>query len=119
MSQVRFPKRREDGSVSVAARFTFDAPFAVEAAEATLRKWIAQHATETGDPTEDLVSEPYVVVRDQRTLDVVFDGLPGSPRWKDWMVALSQEMTAVYGVTFTCFYDLVADAPHPASRNLR
>lgn len=117
MSQARFPTTRDDGSVSVAARFNFDEPLAVDAVGATVRCWIAQREAETIDLTADLATDPHVVVRDEHTLDVVFDGRPGSSRWKDWMVALTQEMASTLSnVRFDCFYDLIGNVPHPASK---
>lgn len=100
----------------MAARFKFDGRVAADAAAAKVRSWIADRDAEAIDLTEDLVSVPYVVVRDDSTFDVVFDGRSGPPRWKDWMVALAQEIAStVSNVKFNCFYDLVGDVRHPGS----
>lgn len=115
-SQAKFPKRRDDGSVSVAARFAFDTPTAVDAAKSTVRTWIMQRTADGIVLGEDLTKEPCVVVHGADTFDVVFDGRAGS-HWKDWMIALTQEIVSeIPNATFRCFYDLVGDVAHPASR---
>lgn len=116
MRQAKFPTRRADGSVSVAGRFNFGGQVAADAAAAKVRSWIAEREAETIELTEDLASAPYIVVRDDSTFDVVFEGRPGQPRWKDWMVALTRELAStVSNVRFDCFYDLVGDVRHPGS----
>jgi hypothetical protein len=118
MSVARFPTKRDDGTVSVAARFTFDARAAVGAAESLVKDWVVRRVAERINLAEDLATDPYVVVRSDDTLDVVFEGRPGRSLWKDWMVAITEEMTStVPSVKFACFYDLVGDIEHPASRS--
>ena len=73
-------------------------------------------ATNQVDLLEDLATVPYVVARGQSSIEVVFVARPSSQRWKDWMVYLTRDLqSSIPGITFECFYDLVAEAPHPAS----
>jgi hypothetical protein len=73
-------------------------------------------ATGNVDLLEDLVETPRGVARGQTSVDVVFDGKLGSQRWKNWLVCLTRDLeTALPGLMLECFYDLLADTPHPAS----
>ena len=117
MSQPTFPQRRPDGSLCVASRFSL----AGEATEQSIQAYVAGWmrgimATGHVDLAEDLVEAPRVVARGPASVDVVFDGKPGSQRWKDWLVYLTRDLaSSMPGITLECFYDVVADAPHPAS----
>lgn len=115
MVQARFPKKRDDGSVHVAARFRIETSTAVGLARDLLRAWLAEQQAAGATWAEDLVSEPLIAVRDQDVMDVVFEGRSGVARWKDWMVSVSQQLAKLPGLRFDCFYDLVAQVRHPAS----
>ena len=117
MSLANFPLKREDGSLSVACRFSAP-PGALARVEGWVEGWTRGiMATRLVDLLEDLSAPPRVVARKDGYIDIVFDGKPASRRWKDWMVYLSRDLGAssIPGVNFEGFYDLVADAPHPAS----
>lgn len=119
MSEVLFPRRRLDGTASVSARFEIERDTAVPAVVARVRSWVSDRKAAGIDLTADLSAEPYVVVSDGK-LDVVFEAVPSSRRWKDWMVLLSQTLaSSVSGIRFACFYDLVANRAHPASTGER
>lgn len=115
MSQIPFPQRRLDGTASVAARFELEHDAAAHAVVARVSSWVFDKKAMGIDITTDLSTEPYVVVGEGK-LDVIFEVLPGSRRWKDWLVLLSQALSSsVAGIRFACFFDLVADRAHPAS----
>ncbi len=117
MNGARFPSKRDDGTFSVSARFSISEPQLRELVEAIVSSWVRKRVSEEDVVIgNDLLSEPRVVGIDAQRLDVVFEGGPQSRRWKDWMVAVVQELTSsIQGVSFEGFYDLVANAPHPAS----
>jgi len=97
----------------VSARFASTNSEALAAAKSALSEWLSSNESRLA---EDLGVAPHIVAVADDRIDVVFEGRPDSLRWKDWMVALTQRLSAVPGLTFECFYDLVADAPHPASK---
>lgn len=99
----------------MAARFDLEHDAAVLAVVARVRSWVVDKRAIGIDLTADLSTEPYVVVSDGK-LDVVFEAVPNSRRWKDWMVLLTQALSSsVSKIRFVCFYDLVANRAHPAS----
>lgn len=64
---------------------------------------------------EDLRSAPLVTALPGDRVEVVFEGLPGSRRWKDWLVEITYDLDKLEGLSFECFFDHVAGKPHPAS----
>jgi hypothetical protein len=112
MSATIFPARRPDGSLSVASRFSSQD----DAAGTRVQDFVAGWLRGIGryvDLLKDLTSLPRVEIGAD-LIDVIFDGSPTGLRWKDWMVFLTQDLAeSVEGITFVCFYDLVADHPHP------
>jgi len=113
----RFPKLREDGSCSVAARYSFTDP---EAPENLLRVFSEWWAATVADPLHpfhlELVSPPRLDRPCLTNADVVFDARPGSTHWKDVMVMLVGVIRdSDLEVKFVGFYDLVAARMHPAS----
>jgi hypothetical protein len=116
MEKAVFPQRREDGSLSVASRFSVYDATTVRRVEDYVTGWIhGIAATNHVNLLEDLAVAPYVVAGEGGIVDVIFDGRPESRRWKDWMVYLTRDLESTTLATFVCFYDRVADAPHPAS----
>jgi hypothetical protein len=112
-----FPKMRDDGSVAVAARYSFAAPDAVEGARLAVSAWVAEREAQGIDLKTDLERPPYIQVHGG-TLDIVFDGRPGMPLWKDWMVSVCQQVASVVPLlTFVSFFDLVGGMEHPGSRH--
>jgi len=115
MSGARFPRKRDDGSLSVAARFSVSNPATCGRIEDYVTGWV-HGVMIRSDLLEDLSTLPRVVTRGETLVDVVFDAEPGSRRWKDWMVCLARDLKSWNtSITFECFFDLVANAPHPAS----
>jgi hypothetical protein len=116
MATALFPHKREDGSFAVAARFAVSGTNTAESIRQRAAAWVS---TRTADGPASLLADfsslPEVQQASPDTLDVVFDDRPGSRRWKDWMVALTQELTSVDGAAFVGFWDLVTGRPHPAS----
>ena len=115
--RTRFPHRRSDGSLSVAARFT------VAGDAAPLREYVANWQRARPDDLDialevELASGPQVVEREGSVVDVVFEGRPASKRWKELMVDLARHVPRATNATFECFFDLVADRPQPASLRL-
>lgn len=112
-----FPKTRDDGSVAVAARYSFAAPDAVEEARLAVCAWVAEREAQGIDLNADLARPPYIQVHEGGTLDIVFDGRPGMPLWKDWMVSVCQQVASTVPLlTFVSFFDLVGVMEHPGSR---
>jgi hypothetical protein len=115
MTTAPFPQRRGDGSFSVSARFVIVEPGAFDVAKRAVSAWLYDREQDGDNVSEDLRSPPTVALVRSDCFDVVFDGEPGAIRWKDWLVDLSQRLSGVPGVTFDCFFDHVAGAPHPGS----
>ena len=111
----QFPRRRGDGSLSVSCRFEIPELGLLSAATNIVVEWVREKSTNGIPIDEDLREAPRVAVRSRDHLEVIFEGLPGSVRWKNWLVEVTQRLSAIPGIKFECFYDLVADAPHPAS----
>jgi len=114
MSAV-FPMKREDGSFAVSARFSASQEEVLQRVDELIATWVRTKSDEHIDWTGDLVTVPTVKHVDKQTVEVVFDGKPGSRRWKDWMVSITQQLSSLPGMTFEGFFDLVANVPHPAS----
>ena len=118
MSQQRFPARRPNGTFSVAARFSLPDLESLDRLIAFVSGWVVATSRYTA-MLKELASPPQVVVGSE-SLDVVFEGLTHARQWKDWMVFLVQDVTASNpGIRLLSFYDLVADAPHPATTGLQ
>jgi hypothetical protein len=115
-----FPAKRDDGSFAVAARFSLIGTTSVKTVEDRVTDWVRRKTVDDHvDLSNDLAVSPQVAVIGPDTLYVVFEGKPGSKLWKDWMVAVTQDLMALSDLTFEGFYDLVTNSPHPASFNLR
>ena len=118
MSQQRFPARRPNGTFSVAARFSRPDLESLDRLVAFVSGWVVATSRYTA-MLKELASPPQAVVGSE-SVDVVFEGLSHARQWKDWMVFLVQDVTASNpGVRLLSFYDLVADAPHPATAGLQ
>jgi hypothetical protein len=113
----RFPSLRDDGSCSVAARFSFTDPKAPENLVRFSSEWSVATATNPLQPFEvELFSPPRVDQSTTADLYVVFDARPGSKYWKDFMVMFVLAIRdSDVEVNFVGFYDLVTGRMHPAS----
>lgn len=115
MAGQLFPRERDDGSFTVAARFTVPNADARDLIRQRVSTWVAGRVErEQVDVLADLSSLPRVEEVDSSTADVVFEGRPGSRLWKGFMVELTQELSDGQAA-FVGFWDLVAGKPHPAS----
>lgn len=116
MSSNHFPELRDDGTLSVAARYTVPNEESVRRLEAVVSEWNQGAAGRGIDLLAELSTLPHVARRERLVVDVVFQGKRGSRRWKDWMVAVTKVVRSTLPeVSFESFYDLVAERPHPAS----
>ena len=106
MRTQQFPSKRQDGSFTVSARFSSAVQRVDKLATARISAWMRAKEEQRIDVMEDLSSPPRVLAT-REGIEVVFEARPGSRRWKDWMVAVSQDLAeGVHGLTFECFYDL-------------
>lgn len=108
MSEVRFPKKHDDGTFTVKARYSTSDPTVrglvreyVEAwgrANAVwVRIWRSQSIEEERlELAGDFSCKPHVEFLDSDGFVVVFDGLASSTRWKDWAVRLTREVSSVF-----------------------
>jgi hypothetical protein len=111
-----FPRRRADGSLSVAARYSVSNSSQKTLIEDYVARWtIDKSPGYREELRRALARDPYVVVRADGSLDIVFDGTPGSPMWKDYMVIVARDVPRVPGIAFEGFWDLVTNTVHPAS----
>jgi hypothetical protein len=116
MAERVFPRTREDGSFTVAARFTLSQADAADLVSRQLGEWITQqNSTEHVDLLADLSSLPRIELVDPTTVDLIFEGRPGSQLWKGLLVDLTKQLTSRAPATLIGFWDLVAGRPHPAS----
>ena len=101
MPEKLWPARREDGSVSVAVRFTTPGSGASAAIRNRLQKWGEWITVERGvNLLETLVRLP-TATESHEYVEVTFDGRPGSRRWRDWMGSLVRDVEMnVPGVTY-------------------
>ena len=117
MSGPCFPENRADRTVSVASRFALTNVASQGVVAEYVTGWVYRKVQEDHiDLREDLVVLPWTEIPEEGFIDIIFDGRPGSRRWKDWMVYLTIDLkSSGIGVIFQCFYDRVAHAAHPAS----
>src|SRR5262249_46056955 len=95
MTQVKFPSKRADGSFSVSARFSVSDERVRKVVEDNVSQWVRKKVTDDHvDFGNELTAEPHLVALVDNRVDVVFDGRPGSRRWKDWMISIVQELTS-------------------------
>lgn len=103
-----FPATRPDGTFTVAARFAGEAE-ALDDVQAEVAKSIRTRTERDGAVFESAFASSPRVERDGDTILVIFEGLPEAKFWKDWLVAVTQDVDhAIEGVRFSEFFDLVA-----------
>ena len=116
MSPSIFPKRRADGSFSVAVRYAVLQGDAIQGVRDRVAGWVERKETvDHLDVAAEFIRPPYVDVLDSSVMQVVFDCVPPSALWKGLMVELASELNTVNGIKRLGFWDLVAGVVHPAS----
>jgi hypothetical protein len=113
MVEQLFPRARDDGSITVAARLTLTGTDAYARVGQLLTQWSTRHADD--DLLRDLSSPPRIEQIDPTTVDVIIEGRPGSRLWKGLLIDLTRDLTSQGSAALTGFWDLVAGQPHPAS----
>jgi hypothetical protein len=110
---ARWPLRRSDESVAVAARYLVTRPEGAAALERYVDEWPETHADVSALARQELRMLPHVVSSGER-VDVVFDAKAGSRLWKDVMVAFVRDAPTDAGVEFEGFADLVGGGFRPS-----
>lgn len=103
-----WPSQREDGTVSVAVRLELSQVASIKLIKRRVAEWFAEKTAAGIDLGRDLSTPPSVEILEPSGIDVVFNGTSGSRRWKDWMVDVTRELTAIGGVRFVGFEDRVS-----------
>jgi hypothetical protein len=116
MTSYRFPALRADGSCSVAIRLRLPA-MAQQELEDYVARWMREKAEQGINISDDLVTEPHIVIRGEDTVDIVVEGKANSLRWKDWFVDLTVHLPPMAKEARECLYDLVADRAQPRFRD--
>jgi hypothetical protein len=90
---------------------------AARAVNDEIARWTERKTDVDGaDLQAEFASPVRASVISERELEVIFDCLPRAVLWKGFMVELVQQIRSSVGdVVFEGFWDLVANAPHPAS----
>jgi len=111
MTEARFPKRRDDGSFTLVARFAAsETDMSVvdlvrdyvsawtRANRAWVRIWRSDVIQEERlEFLAEFSSDPRVEVGDDgHRLSIVLEGRPSAGRWKDWAVFLVDELSRVF-----------------------
>jgi hypothetical protein len=119
MIETKFPRRREDGTFSVAARFAVVGPSAtlLRLVEEYVAAWARANQTwvriwrsnviheERLSFSEDFLGDPRVEVgSDRSSLSIVLEGRQASRRWKDWLAYLVADVSKIFSeLTFVKF----------------
>jgi len=110
MTEVRFPRRREDGSFTVLARFSVSDDAIIPLLYDYVQSWIRANSTwiriwrsnriteERWDFYSEFLSEPRVRVDpESRSFSIVLEGRPSATtRWKDWAVYLVDDISRMF-----------------------
>jgi hypothetical protein len=116
MSPALFPRRRPDGTFTIAARFSLADSSLRGLVGEQISTWALDQRTAGIDLDREFSSMPRVEVIDDHRVDVVFDGRAGATTWKDWLIDLSRQIRdSSDRVTFEAFFDRVSGTAHPAS----
>ena len=111
-----FPSRRNDGSLSVSARYSVSDTGQKKLIQDYVAQWTIGRPSRSRDGLRRaLVRDPYVVERVDGRLDIVLDVRPGSRMWKNYMALLVRDVPHLPGITYEGFWDLVTGKVHPAS----
>jgi hypothetical protein len=103
-----WPTKRDDGTVSVAARFAVERPDALDSLRDGIARWLMEKASARIAIGQDLAHQPEPEPLGPSRVDVVFDARGGSRMWKDWLVQLTRELSSIDGVNFEGFQDRVS-----------
>jgi hypothetical protein len=105
-----FPAIKPDGTFTVASRFVGPAEALVDV-QAEVTKSVQRIEGGGAAFDSEFGSSPRVE-RDGDTILVIFEGKSDAKLWKDWLVAVTQDVErALDNVRFSEFYDLVAGRP--------
>jgi len=109
MAEINFPRRREDGSFIVFARFSTLDLAIVELVQDFLKAWMRANNPwirvwrsdtiweERLDFDSEFLSEPRVDCEPGGLhFSVVLEGRPSSTRWKDWAVLMVGDISTVF-----------------------
>lgn len=111
-----FPRRRDDGSFSVAIRYAILRDEAVTTARDHVEAWVRmKEGIDLPALREEFTQVPHVELLDGSTLDVVFECSSSATLWKGLMIELAGELRTINGIRRSGFWDLVTGRPHPAS----
>src|SRR4051794_337463 len=99
MTDVRFPKRRGDGTFVVAARCSISDPEVLPLVDDYLQAWMKANSTwvriwrshviweERLDFYSDFLKNPSIEVdHEKRSFTIVFERRASATRWRDWTV---------------------------------
>lgn len=115
MGEAKWPTKRLDGSIVVAARFRVDRQDGTGAVAECISRWDARKTALGVDTSADLATPPHAEEMDKTSIEIVFEGKPGSRLWKDWLVDLTRDVTeTVDGLQFEGFVDRVSGVVRPA-----
>lgn len=113
VGKPRWPTEQSDGTVAVAVRLVVVPPGTLGPVEQAISRWIDEKKAAGVKLELDLASLPTAEVIDQARIDVVFNSEADSRMWKDWMVDLTQRLSAISGVRVAGFEDRVTGAFRP------
>jgi hypothetical protein len=103
--------KRSDGTFSIAARFDAQSE-ALGEVDAQVSKSIQTRVERDHAIFESDFSGRPRLVLEEGTILVIFEGKADAKLWKDWLVAVAQDVDhAVDSVKFREFYDVVAGRP--------
>ena len=111
MTNIKFPKRREDGSFTVLAKFAASGPDAlpVDLLRDYVAAWTRAHRSWVRIWRSDVIDEEPMVLAAEFSCDprvevgyrghalaIVFEGNPSAQRWKDWVVMLVDDVVRMF-----------------------
>lgn len=103
-----WPTKREDGTVSVAIRLEVSEMASIKPVKKCVARWFAEKTAAGVDLARDLSTPPHTEIVGSSGIDVVFNSTSDSRMWKDWVVDLTREVSAVGGVRVCGFEDRVS-----------
>jgi hypothetical protein len=109
MTEIRFPRRREDGSFVLDARFSISNGAILPLVRDYLQTWMKVNSTwvriwrsnlireERLDFYSDFLSEPRIEADPEgRSFSVVLEGRPLAEWWKDWAVRFVGDISRMF-----------------------
>ena len=116
MTHPLFPRRRADGTFTVAVRYAITSAESTSNMQSTLDRWLRSKVDEHGlNISSEMSGTPQLSMVDADAVQVVFECVADAVLWKGLLVELTTELDQVPGTTRTGFWDLVAGQAHPAS----